>query len=75
MNTKEKAEDLVNQYRMILMDEDTECGNEVLCTLISIKSAKVAVKEIIEYIKKLDDYHKKSQVEWWEKVIIELDSF
>lgn len=24
MNSKEKAEELVNQYRMILMDEDTE---------------------------------------------------
>ena len=44
-------------------------------TLISIKSAKVAVNEIMEYIKKVDDYHRKSQVEWWEKVIIELDSF
>ena len=32
MTPKEKAESLVNQYRMVLMDEDTECGNEILCT-------------------------------------------
>jgi len=37
MTSKEKAEELVNKYRMILMDEDTDCGNEILCSLIAIK--------------------------------------
>ena len=46
MTPKEKAEDLVNQFRMILMDEDTECGNEILCTLIAIKNALICVDEI-----------------------------
>jgi len=48
MKAKEKAEDLVNQFRMILMDEDTECGNEILCTLIAIKNALICVDEILK---------------------------
>lgn len=43
---KEQAESLVNEIRMILMDEDTECGNEVLCTLIAQKIAVIEVKNI-----------------------------
>ena len=48
MTPKEKAEDLVNQFRMILMDEDTDCGNEILCTLIAIKNALICVDEILK---------------------------
>jgi len=47
MKPKEKAEDLVNQFRMILMDEDTDCGNEILCTSIAIKNALICVDEIL----------------------------
>ncbi len=47
MTPKEKAEELVNQYRMILMNEDTECGNEILCTSIAKQSALIAVDEIL----------------------------
>ena len=47
MTPKEKAEDLVNQFRMVLMNEDTECGNEILCTSISIENALICVEEII----------------------------
>lgn len=57
------------------MDEDTDCGNEILCTLIAIKSAKVVVNEIIKYIKKVDEYNRKAQCEYWQKVINELDAF
>lgn len=49
MTQKEKAESLVNQYRMVLMDEDTECGNEILCTSIAIKNALILVDEILIY--------------------------
>jgi hypothetical protein len=48
MIPREKAEELVNQYRMILMDEDTNCGNEILCSIIAIKCALIAVDEIWE---------------------------
>ena len=69
----EKANDLVNQYRMILMNEDTDCGNEILCTLIAIKSAKITANEMIEHISKGADYGG-YKVRYWKDVINELDS-
>ena len=75
MTPKEKAKDLVNQYRMILMDEDTDCGNEILCTLIAVKNAKIAVDEIIYFMGRFNlDLEMKRQYEWWHKVKIEVSS-
>ncbi len=74
MTAKEKANDLVDQYRIMLMDEDTDCGNEILCTLIAIKSAKITCNELIEHISKGADYGGyKSR--YWKDVINELDAF
>jgi hypothetical protein len=53
MTPKEKAESLVNSYRIILMNEDTECGNEILCTSIAKQSALIAVDELMMY----SDFH------------------
>lgn len=53
MTPKEKANDLVNQYRMILMNEDTDCANEILCTSIAIKNALITVHQILTLGKKL----------------------
>jgi hypothetical protein len=47
MTPLQKAEDLVNQFRMILMDEDTDCGNEILCTSIAIKNALICADEVL----------------------------
>lgn len=49
MTPKEKAEDLVNQFRMVLMNEDTECGNEILCTSIAIKNTLICCDEYLVY--------------------------
>ena len=46
MNPEDKANDLVDAYRIILMNEDTDCGEEILCTLIAKKSALIAVEQI-----------------------------
>lgn len=73
MTANEKANDLVNQYRMILMDEDTDCGNEILCSLIAIKSAKITANEMIEHISKSADYGG-YKVRYWKDVINELHS-
>ena len=65
MTPKEKAQDLVNQYRMILMDEDTDCGNELLCTSIAIKCALLAVDEIwnaLESARAFEEYN------YWQEV-------
>jgi hypothetical protein len=54
MTPKEKAISLVDSYRNILMNEDTECGNEILCTVIAKKCAIIAVDEIIDLVKHID---------------------
>jgi hypothetical protein len=50
MTPQEKADNLVNQYRIILMTEDTDCGNEILCTRIAKKCALISVDEVISVI-------------------------
>jgi hypothetical protein len=71
MTPKEKAENLVNQYRMILMSEDTECGNEILCTSIAIKNALIAVHEIINVIPNNNGWQAKR--EYWQEVKQEIE--
>lgn len=78
MAPKEKAEDLVNQFRMVLMDEDTECGNEILCTSIAIKNSLISVNEIIKSIAKIEGIEKLgviqlNQLEYWSSVKQELE--
>jgi len=50
MTPKEKAQDLVNQFRIILMNEDTDCGNEILCTSIAIKNAMICAEEVMHRV-------------------------
>jgi hypothetical protein len=47
MTPEQRALSIVNTYRMILMNADTECGNEILCTSIAIKNALVAINQMI----------------------------
>lgn len=65
MTPSQKANDLVDQFRMILMQEDTDCGNECLCTLIAIKHSEIVVNEILKLVEK--QYHN-----YWMLVIQEL---
>jgi len=48
MTPKEKAEELLYTYRILLMLEETDCGNEILCTVIAKKAALIAVDELIK---------------------------
>jgi len=54
MTPKEKSKNLVNSYRIILMNEDTECGNEILCTSIAKQCALIAVDEILYVLNEID---------------------
>jgi hypothetical protein len=47
MSAKEKAEELVDSYKFVLWSEDTQCGEEILCTGIAKRCALIAVDEII----------------------------
>jgi len=78
MTPKEKAEDLVNQFRMVLMNEDTDCGNEILCTSIAIKNALISANEIIQSIAKIEGIEKLgvielNQLQYWSNVKQELE--
>ena len=77
MTPKEKAQDLVYQFKNILMDEDTDCGNEILCTSIAIKNALILTYEVANRV----PYQNKSNrnkinddltVEYWAEVREEL---
>ena len=47
MTPKDKAISLVDSYRMILLNEDTECGEEILCTVIAKQCALIAVDNVL----------------------------
>ena len=50
MSAKDKAKDLVDIYRIMLMNTDTECGEEILCTMISKYCALIAVDQMISVL-------------------------
>jgi len=60
MTPKEKAEDLVNQFKNILIAEDTDCGYEVLCTSIAIKNALICAQEVMNRV----PYNSKMGADW-----------
>lgn len=70
MTPKEKAKELVNSFKatlIILMDKDTECGNEALCTIIAKQSALIVIEEILS-IKLLWDLKDVKELNYWLKV-------
>lgn len=76
---KDIATNLVDQYRVILMNEDTDCGEEVLCSLIAIKMAKVTLKEKINEVvsfKMICDNtsYCDKRIKYLEEAIIELNN-
>lgn len=74
MTPKEKAEDLINSYRMILMNEDTECGNEILCTSISKKNALILVNEMLNnFLSNRTTKYGRERYQYWQKVKQEIE--
>jgi hypothetical protein len=47
MTPKEFAVELVDTYKFVLWSEDTQCGEEILCTGIAKRCALIAVDEIL----------------------------
>ena len=48
IEAKEYAEYLVDKFKNVLQDEDTECGCEILCTKIAIENAKITIDELMK---------------------------
>lgn len=57
MTAKEKARELVDTYRIMLMNTDTDCGEEILCTITAKYAALIAVDEILKTHKKISVSH------------------
>jgi hypothetical protein len=49
MSAKEKAEELVDTYKFVLWSEDTQCGEEILCTGIAKRCALIGIEFAIEF--------------------------
>jgi hypothetical protein len=49
MSAEEKAFELVDTYKFVLLSEDTQCGEEILCTGIAKRCALIAVEFAIEF--------------------------
>ena len=69
MTPKEKAEELVDTYKFVLWSEDTQCGEEILCTGIAKRCALIAVDEIldVDYFN-MSEEHFENIMEYWEQV-------
>lgn len=74
MTPKEKAEELVDKYRFILIKSNTDAGEEILCTLLAKECALVAVDEILNHhsqeqgLYRIDTYYwQQVKKEIWER--------
>jgi hypothetical protein len=74
MTPKEKAEELVDVYRLILIKSNTDAGEEILCTLLAKECALVAVDEVLDFMDRFDlDLEMKHQYKWWKEVKQEIE--
>jgi hypothetical protein len=67
MTPKEKAIDLVDTYKFVLWSEDTQCGDEILCTGIAKRCALISVDEIIEALS-FHSWQNSNEIEYYEEV-------
>ena len=80
MKPKDKAISLVDSYRIILMNEDTECGEEILCTVIAKQCALIAVDEILNSNPCCEDSDRGGNFQWasneyyWQEVKQEIQN-
>jgi hypothetical protein len=71
MKPKEKAEQLLHEYRMLFMDEGEDYGEEILVSVLSKQCALIAVDEIINSV---DNEHVSDIYnEFWEEVKQEIE--
>jgi hypothetical protein len=68
MSAKDKAIELVDIYRIMLMNSDTECGEEILCTVIAKKAALIAVDEMLKQCWDYRDIDLQASYDYWYEV-------
>lgn len=78
MTPKEKAQDLANRYRAILMNENTACGEEILCTTIAKKIALITIDEVqycIDWlVYNLPPDEIENEIDYWNEVKREIEN-
>ena len=74
MTAKEKAFELVDTYKFVLWSEDTQCGEEILCTGIAKRCALIALDLRLE-----SDFlftsikYEEDSLEYWQQVKYEIE--
>ena len=75
---KDKAEELVHTYRVLLMDDGEDYGEEILVSMLSKQCALIAVGEIIEATTKILDEGEGFQLiesnPYWQETRKEIES-
>ena len=78
MTTKEKAEDLIHQYRIMLMDYGDDYGEEILVSILSSRCALIAVDEILNALKHPPNFNRQvvniNTLEYWAEVKQEIEN-
>jgi len=76
MNAKDKAKELVDKFKIVLMSEDTDCGNEILCTLIAIEHSKIVVQNVISANPHSNPFNSEphSTIDYWLDVLKQLNN-
>jgi hypothetical protein len=73
MTPKEKSEELFNGFYMILLDSDSDKGEEVLVSILAGKCAILCVDEIISAIDWHDFEIPNKKFEYWNEVKLEIE--
>ena len=75
MTAKDKAEKLVDIYKVILIMSDTEAGHEILCSTIAKQCALIAANEIILSNPHSNPFNTEvySTMDYWEEVKQEIE--
>jgi hypothetical protein len=73
MTAKDKAKELVDTYRIMLMLTDTHCGEEILCTVIAKYSALIAVEELMKECWNHREIDLQAGYDYWNSVKQEIE--
>ena len=70
MSPKEKAQELIHKYRMLLMDIGDDYGQEVLLSILSKECALIMVNELLTNSTFLLSY---GELYYWQQVKQEIE--
>jgi hypothetical protein len=73
MTAKDKAKELVDTYRIMLMLTDTHCGEEILCIVIAKYSALIAVEELMKECWNHREIDLQAGYDYWNSVKQEIE--